>query len=713
MATLTKAKKEKKKKIIKEKQLTQTQEFKKEPYTIETSRDNTSLCEDVKLFKTTDFPFMTFPFEYFNPMQSGIVEKIINTDNNFIVLSPTASGKTVVFEMLASKIISAGKKAIYLSPLKALSNEKLQDWTDERHFFSKYKVCIMTGDQEKTDAKMKEMNNADIIVMTSEMLDSCRRNNKDDDNWLSKTGALLIDESHLISEKTRGDKLESAIMGFTKFNPDCQLMLSTATAPNSHEFSEWIESITNKKTILYESNYRPCSLNRHFVRFPGTTYQGEESLRIKISLDLMMQYPDDLFLIFCASKKFQKTIADVVSRHGISCEFYNADLSYSERTRIYNEFNEKKFRCLISTPGLAWGVNMPARRVIIAHNKFGRIDDVTTATLNQMAGRAGRPKYDTEGDVYFLLPERDYGDVVARVKEGENISSCMTGVMIDFHAIAEIKNGYIKTPEDFFEWYKRSFAYSQKNKMSKLMADSMFERLTDIKMIKKLESNDYVATPTGIVTAMMYLIPEDVNCWKMNFGTFFKQEHKVETKREKDWLIAGAFVNIKSNYDLKKWIDRDIGAYFKKLCGFNVHDAQTYLQMIHYFAMNDCEFPDYMINEVMTVRRDIQRIISALSQIDLRTRLWGKSGFWKMLAMRFKYGVPESRTELCSIPGIGAAYSKKLHLAGIKTISDVMYNTHILEDILGKATSDKVKKGLGIYSDLKEQEQYLNNELGI
>jgi superfamily II helicase len=51
----------------------------------------------------------------------------------------------------------------------------------------------------------------------------------------------------------------------------------------------------------------------------------------------MMQYPDDLFLIFCASKKFQKTIADVVSRHGISCEFYNADLSYDERKRIYNE----------------------------------------------------------------------------------------------------------------------------------------------------------------------------------------------------------------------------------------------------------------------------------------------------------------------------------------------------------------------------------------
>ena len=139
--TATKTKVKKKKPTTKIKPLTKTKEFHKEPYSIETSRDDTSLCENVKIIPTKDFPFMTFPFENFNPMQSGIVNDIINKESNFIVLSPTASGKTVVFEMLASKLIASGKKAIYLSPLKALSDEKLQDWTEECHFFSKYKVC--------------------------------------------------------------------------------------------------------------------------------------------------------------------------------------------------------------------------------------------------------------------------------------------------------------------------------------------------------------------------------------------------------------------------------------------------------------------------------------------------------------------------------------------------------------------------------------------
>ena len=576
----------------------------------------------------------------------------------------------------------------------------------------------MTGDQEKTAKKLREMEEADIIVMTSEMLDSCRRNANKDESWIHKVGALLIDESHLIAEKSRGDKLESAIMGFTKINPNARLMLSTATAPNSSDLSDWIQKITGCETIMYSSNYRPCTLSRHFVKFPGTTYQAEEKLRIQISLDLMLEHPDDSFLIFCASKKFQKMFSEIVNKHGIACEFYNADLSYDERLRIYNEFNQKKFRCLIATPGLAWGVNMPARRVIIAHNSFGRSEPVTTATLIQMAGRAGRPKFDKEGDVYFLLAERDYAEVVARVKNGERIESCMKGDVIAFHAIAEIKNKHIKNEEDFFEWYKRTFAFSQGKLLSKKEVNKIFDRLLETKMIKEKEvdiddSIVYDATPTGTVTAMMYLLPEDVYGWKINFGKYFKEEKNLYDDQSKDFEITKAFVNIESNFYKNKYIDDEYRRYFSGLCGFSVHDYPSYLQMIYYLAMNDKEYPGYLVNEISTVRKDIQRVISALSQIDLRTRIWGKQGFWKTLAMRFKYGVPAERTELCLVPGIGAAYSKKLFNKGIRTVTSLMYNTHMLPDIFGEAIAKKIVTVLESYYSIKKSEEYLNNNLGI
>ena len=685
--------------------------------------DDTSLCQDAVLYETKNFPFMTFPFEKFNPMQSGVVSEIINTNNNFVILSPTASGKTVVFEMLASKTVYNKKKAIYLSPLKALSNEKMQDWTHDNHFFSRYKICIMTGDQEKTEAKMKELKNADIIIMTSEMLDSCRRNIKHNFDWILEVGALLIDESHLISEEGRGDKLEAAIMGFTKTNPNCQLMLSTATAPNAQQFVDWVENITKRKTFFYQSNYRPSTLTKHFLSFKNGRTDVENLRRIDIIKELLFTYSDDMFLIFCASKPFQRKLIVALNALNITCEMYNAELSYEKRTNIYNDFNSRRFRVLVSTPGLAWGVNMPARRVGIVHNKFGNVKNISTATMNQMGGRSGRPGKDPAGDAHFLVPERDLAEVMSRVVNGENIQSQMTGVIIMFHIISEIRNGEIKNIEDFKRWYSRSLNFFQSEQ--KMLADNrieeIFSNLKKYGMIKSVEDSYsgemiFEATQVGVVTSMMYLIPEDVYFWLKNFKKHFENFRTDDPSTAGDLSIARCLANIPKNATSGYfYIQEDVKEFIKNIVGISVTDTLEYMTAIYFISMNDFRMPDSIRNEVENVRQDVQRILSAMSQIDMRLGKNHTATFWKMIMIRCKYGVPKERVELCTVPHIGAALSKKLFDYGIRSIDDLYYNTHILSEIngIGPTTANKILEGLGIKSKIQQEKDNFYQSLSF
>src|SRR5271170_356829 len=87
------------------------------------------------LIDTSTFPLAKFPFDKFNPVQSRIFD-YYDKDNNLIIASNTSSGKTVVAEMMLShEIRKRGGKGLYLVPLKALAQEKIDDWTDKSHHF--------------------------------------------------------------------------------------------------------------------------------------------------------------------------------------------------------------------------------------------------------------------------------------------------------------------------------------------------------------------------------------------------------------------------------------------------------------------------------------------------------------------------------------------------------------------------------------------------
>ena len=365
------------------------------------------LEDQYELVETKNFPsYANFNFEKFNPVQSRIFE-IYNKDCNVIVAAQTSAGKTICSEMMMSESIrEKGGKAMYLAPLKALAKEKVDDWTDEKHHFSDLNLAICTGDYKLDEKRKSELENSNIILMTSEMLNSrCRNYKSENNNWLKELKILVIDESHLLTVAGRGDHLESGLMKFTKIAPDCKIVALSATMPNVSEISQWIESLNGKETYLINSKYRPCPLSIHYETYEDVgTYEMKEESKIDKVIDTLRKYKEDKFIVFVHSKNTGYRIKKYLDQQNIESEIHNADLDKEKRDKVEKRFKYGDLRVIVATSTLAWGCNFPARRVIITGVHRG-MSEVPTYDIAQMAGRAGRVGFDPKGDVHILLPK--------------------------------------------------------------------------------------------------------------------------------------------------------------------------------------------------------------------------------------------------------------------------------------------------------------------
>ncbi|MFB6100742.1 MAG: DEAD/DEAH box helicase [Candidatus Nanohalobium sp.] len=189
-----------------------------------------------------------------NPPQEKAVEAGLLNGEDMIVASPTASGKTFIAELaIVEKAVKEGKTAVYVVPLKALASEKYEDFSDR---YKELNVKISVGNRDEAGEYLE---NADVVIVTSEKLDSMLRHNP---SWIHDIGLVVIDEIHLLTSKNRGPTLEVTL---TKLRDmlDFQLLGLSATISNSGELAEWLEA------ELVESDYRPVEL-RHGI------YSGNE-----------------------------------------------------------------------------------------------------------------------------------------------------------------------------------------------------------------------------------------------------------------------------------------------------------------------------------------------------------------------------------------------------------------------------------------------------
>ena len=647
-----------------------------------------SKSSDVKIIPTSDYPHLKFKFKDFNPVQSELF-KYYDKDINCVVAAATSAGKTTIAEMFMADSIAKGKKAIFLSPLKAVSQEKYGDWTDPSHDWSKLNVSIVTGDYQLTEKRVEELNNANVIIMTTEMLDSrTRRITTEKNDWLLKAGTIVQDESHLLCMKGRGDKTESAIMRFTKQNPSCRVVFLSATMPNVDELARWLTSLNKKKSELINSDYRPCQLDIHYEAYNDTgRYQQQESSKIERAIEITQQFRDDKFIVFVHSKKTGNVIYKQLQQMNEDVEWHNADIDLKTRIKISQDFKTKSgIRVVVATSTLAWGVNLPARRVVVVGVHRG-MTEVEPLDIKQMVGRSGRVGLDPRGDAHVLLPQSKFTRYKAWCQNIPPIKSTMNDAdILAFHIISEIAEGEVWNIQTLMDWYNRSLAAFQNNFLDRIDAEELINKLIKIQTVEKI-GNKYKITPLGRVASLLYFSPYSIAGWYFNFNKIFNS--KID-----DISISWALANISDNN--KEFVNRDLQSVITnyvqscRMRGLDISDSCAVTGCLFHACLTYSDQFDGA--QKSKVKFDLERIMSALNLIDKMHAHWNKSTFFDKLQLRIQYEVTEDKVELCTLKKIGGMRARELFDVGVSTISEFKRKKKEAISVLGEKTYNSILK---------------------
>ncbi len=183
------------------------------------------------------------------PCQEKAIEAGLFEDNNLLVCTPTASGKTLVAELaMINRILYTGKKAVYILPLKALANEKYIDF--KRKYSSLIKVGKSTSDIDSKDTFLATY---DLILITPEKLDSLLRHKTP---WITDVDVFVIDEVHLLNDPSRGPTLEVLITMLRQICSSAQFIYLSATIGNPEILADWLDA----KLII--DLWRPVELKK-------------------------------------------------------------------------------------------------------------------------------------------------------------------------------------------------------------------------------------------------------------------------------------------------------------------------------------------------------------------------------------------------------------------------------------------------------------------
>jgi replicative superfamily II helicase len=653
---------------------------------------------------------MRFKYNKFNPVQSAFLN-VYNRDVNIIVESSTSSGKTVVAEIAIAEAMFRRKNAIYLAPLKALAQEKIDDWTASSHSFSSKKIVIATGDYavgSQRDIVLQKAQESDIILMTTELFDSLTRRPEKIKDIFNNCGVVIVDESHLLGVEQRGSALEVALMRFTQMSGGKIIFLS-ATMSNSVEIAEWLSMLNAKDTVLIKSSWRPCELDVHFIPYMESSGWGNKKQDLMLEvIHLLQQYENDKFIVFVHSKSFGRELLDALKSRGYAAEFHNADISKEDRLRYIELFNKKtkgNLQVLVATSTIAWGCNLPARRVIIAGVSRGQ-EDVPVHDILQMAGRAGRVGLDPRGDAYIVVPQGKFTYYSKRYKQLPPVQSCLTNENeLAFHLISEINEGQ-NTEQLLNEWFARSFAdLNFKNDADKTHhLANVLARLINCGAIRIQEkSANYIfeVTPIGKISAWFYYPPTFVS--QVFLGLKKGGSLIADNDLLLSWVIGRAYPlmpfstlhisfkryheAVENNLRLLNFQGIDLGKPHKQVLAMPYAIYSLLTETTHH------------IQEAHSMVKTIQNDSGRLSQMLSVLRQYYKNDMEHIdthtLELRLKYGVRKELVGLCGIAGIGAIRARKLFIAGFKNIKDVYADLNKASDVAGvRLTVDHIQQAI-------------------
>ena len=394
-----------------------------------------------------------FPFEL-DDFQKEACEYISNGES-VVVCAPTGAGKTVIAEHAIHCALKSGNRVFYTTPLKALSNQKFNDFSQK---YGADKVGLLTGDSSFN-------RDAQIVVMTTEVFRNmlyCTNFGSITDN-MQNVKYVVLDEVHYMNDEERGTVWEESII----YCPtNVQIIALSATVANADKLTEWINTV-HSKTKLVNTDFRPVPLRFYYfdssqpntllpLLAPGGTLnkkirpekksfkrgRGGKLLQKSVVKDVVRNLHDRdmlpaIYFTFsrkkcdeqmekCADlclvtpkeqKEIQQIIDDYIAENpylyknkhieyllqGVAS--HHAGLLPSWKMLVEKLFQKGLIKVVFATETLAAGINMPARSTVIS-SVSKRTDEghrmLTASEFLQMSGRAGRRGMDEVGYVTIV-----------------------------------------------------------------------------------------------------------------------------------------------------------------------------------------------------------------------------------------------------------------------------------------------------------------------
>lgn len=392
-----------------------------------------------------------FPFELDDFQKEAC--KCISEGKSVVVCAPTGAGKTVIAQHAIHCALEKNEKVFYTTPLKALSNQKYNDFAEK---YGNEKVGLLTGDTSINRS-------AQIVVMTTEVF----RNMLYGTNFGSVTDNLkdvkyvILDEVHYMNDEQRGTVWEESII----YCPtNVQIVALSATVANADKLTEWINTV-HSRTELINTDFRPVPLRFYYfdssqphTLLPLLTPNGTLNKKIKPEKkefkrgkavqkrntvkDVVRNLHEKnmlpaIYFTFsrkkcdeqmekCASlclvtKKEQEEIKQIIDEYiaenpylyrnkhieylllGVAS--HHAGLLPGWKMLVEKLFQKGLIKVVFATETLAAGINMPARSTVIS-SISKRTDSghrtLTPSEFLQMSGRAGRRGMDEIGYVVIV-----------------------------------------------------------------------------------------------------------------------------------------------------------------------------------------------------------------------------------------------------------------------------------------------------------------------
>ena len=607
----------------------------------------TPLTPKSELIETSSYHNLDYTqkFPTFNKLQSTVLKgKYHKRDVNLVLGTQTSTGKTIAAELIAAPLLKKGDKVIYVSPLRSLSQERFDDWTE--NVLSEYNTVMLTGDtlsnKKERDLQMELASDADIIIMTSELLDSITRKAKASRNhWLKQVRLIVLDETHIISMEGRGAAVEVGAMRFCKYFPNAKILALSATLPNVEDFTQWLTNLNKKETEVINSKWRPTKLDWHLMptnelRLTGEVYHNDADVNTLLTC---MNEPDkkgEKWLVFVHTKAIGRKLVPILEDKGFGAQFHNADLDRESRLSIESEFAKRKggLQVLVSTSTLAWGRTLPARNVAIFGTTRGPTE-VDILDIIQMGGRAGRLGLDPKGDVYLILKggykESEYWK--SKLEYPRPVLSMLLQLnVLTFHFLAEIANKVIYDLDSARKWSKRTLASIQMPIADGIIKNT-FEQLASWGMVFKKEDGTYKITAFGKISSDYYVEPRDLLHWSRT-GKLMTESNLWNSSPAIGWLLGGT-PSLNPPWPIRT---DEVMQYATQCAAVLGGDYNQYLSQTayHFSEYINEEKPHFMIRQAL---QDVERTEQVCRRIG-KVRFWDKDASIANTFVRARYGIP-------------------------------------------------------------------------